>query len=236
MKVWMPPLGPVAVRRALAGLDAGGESGRRAERLLSALLGFRGTRRGSGAARLRAERAQALPAVLGIAIPSSPWHSSCSRSVGRRLRRAGCRGRRTWRRSRRLARCATTSTACSCRPSCRTAFRTRPISIGPSTWQEHARRPPREPIETVSTGPGRRLLPRRTIDRSAPRPDRRRGRGRRRRRSGQRDCGRRGPQSTPRRRSRSARRRRGPGRRRPPRVAATKARSPSGRVSPCGPT
>jgi Transglycosylase SLT domain/D-alanyl-D-alanine carboxypeptidase len=68
MKVWVPPLGPVAVRRALAGLDAGGDSGRRAERLLSALLGIGASRRDPIPARLRAERAQALPAVLGIAI------------------------------------------------------------------------------------------------------------------------------------------------------------------------
>ena len=69
-KVWVPPIGAIGGRRALAGLEPGGESGRRAERLASVLVpgraGSRGPHRQPG--RLRAERAQALPAVLGIAI------------------------------------------------------------------------------------------------------------------------------------------------------------------------
>ena len=69
-KVWVPPIGAIGVRRALAGLEPGGESGRRAGRLARVLVpgraGSREPRRQPG--RLRAERAQALPAVLGIAI------------------------------------------------------------------------------------------------------------------------------------------------------------------------
>jgi hypothetical protein len=69
-KVWVPPIGAIGGRRALAGLEPGGESGRRAERLAGVLVpgraGSREPHRQPG--RLRAERAQALPAVLGIAI------------------------------------------------------------------------------------------------------------------------------------------------------------------------
>ena len=69
VKVWVPAIGPVGARRALAGLDPGGETARRAARLVSSLLAIRGARRLPAAAvRLRAEGAQALPAVLGIAI------------------------------------------------------------------------------------------------------------------------------------------------------------------------
>ncbi len=68
MKAWVPAIGPVAARRALAGLDAGGDSGRRAERLLNGLLGLRDRSGEWVGSRLRAERAQALPAVLGISI------------------------------------------------------------------------------------------------------------------------------------------------------------------------
>ena len=70
-RAWLPPIGFVAARRALAGLDPGGESGRRAMRLLGGLVAIRG--RSSSTSRiavpaLGTERAQALPAVLGIAI------------------------------------------------------------------------------------------------------------------------------------------------------------------------
>jgi hypothetical protein len=69
VKVWVPAIGPVGARRALAGLDPGGETARRAGRFASALFAIRGAgRQPAGAVRLRAEGAQALPAVLGIAI------------------------------------------------------------------------------------------------------------------------------------------------------------------------
>jgi hypothetical protein len=69
-KVWVPPIGAIGGRRALAGLEPGGESGRRAERLARVLVpGGAGSReRLRRPGRLRAERAQALPAVLGTAI------------------------------------------------------------------------------------------------------------------------------------------------------------------------
>jgi hypothetical protein len=67
-KVWVPAIGPVGARRALAGLDPGGDTARRAARLSSALLAIRASRRLPAGTVLRSERAQALPAVLGIAI------------------------------------------------------------------------------------------------------------------------------------------------------------------------
>ncbi len=71
-KVWVPVIGPVGARRALAGLEPGGESGRRAGRLAAALLGGGppavGRSSGPPPIQIRAERAQALPAVLGISI------------------------------------------------------------------------------------------------------------------------------------------------------------------------
>ena len=68
-KAWVPPIGAIGARRALAGLEPGGESGRRAERFASILALDHGpARERARAGSLRAERAQALPAVLGIAI------------------------------------------------------------------------------------------------------------------------------------------------------------------------
>ena len=68
-KAWVPPIGAIGARRALAGLEPGGESGRRAERFASMLARDHGpARERAWAGSLRAERAQALPAVLGIAI------------------------------------------------------------------------------------------------------------------------------------------------------------------------
>jgi hypothetical protein len=69
LKAWVAPIGAIGGRRALAGLEPGGEGGRRARRL----AGMLAPRPGSGRAVappavLMAERAQALPAVLGIAI------------------------------------------------------------------------------------------------------------------------------------------------------------------------
>jgi len=74
LRAWTRPVGPVAARRALAGLAAGGETGRRARRLLGPLTG--GQRGGSppsrsrraGSRHLAGSAGQALPAVLGVAI------------------------------------------------------------------------------------------------------------------------------------------------------------------------
>jgi len=69
LKVWSAPIGTIPGRRALAGLEPGGESGRRAVRLAAALAPPRGPRRSRRfLSALEAERAQALPAVLGIAV------------------------------------------------------------------------------------------------------------------------------------------------------------------------
>ena len=69
LKVWAPPIGLIAARRALAGLEPGGESGRRAARFAARLAS---PPRPPRARRLpglfAAERAQALPAVLGVAL------------------------------------------------------------------------------------------------------------------------------------------------------------------------
>jgi Transglycosylase SLT domain/D-alanyl-D-alanine carboxypeptidase/Putative Flp pilus-assembly TadE/G-like len=68
-KAWMPPIGTIGARRALAGLEPGGESGRRARRLAAALVIRRAVvREARATTRLGAERAQALPAVLGFAV------------------------------------------------------------------------------------------------------------------------------------------------------------------------
>ncbi len=68
-KAWVAPIGAIGARRALAGLEPGGESGRRAVRLAGMLVTGPGPgRRRAVVRRLRAERAQALPAVLGIAL------------------------------------------------------------------------------------------------------------------------------------------------------------------------
>jgi hypothetical protein len=69
LKAWVAPIGAIGGRRALAGLEPGGASGRRAQRLAGALVP--GAAGGLATARpglLRAERAQALPAVLAVAI------------------------------------------------------------------------------------------------------------------------------------------------------------------------
>lgn len=68
-KAWLPAMGVVGSRRARAGLEPGGESGRRALRLARALVPRRaGVREAPAMGRLSAEHAQALPAVLGIAL------------------------------------------------------------------------------------------------------------------------------------------------------------------------
>ncbi len=69
LKVWVPPIGLIPGRRALAGLEPGGESGRRAGRFAAQLLGPRARARPrQPIVRLAAEEAQALPAVLAIAL------------------------------------------------------------------------------------------------------------------------------------------------------------------------
>lgn len=69
-KVWIPGIGPVGARRALAGLEPGGETGRRAARMATALKAVRGGHRPAPATpvAIRSQSAQALPAVLGISI------------------------------------------------------------------------------------------------------------------------------------------------------------------------
>ncbi len=67
-KAWTPPIGAIGARRALAGLEPGGESGRRAQRLAAALAPVRAPAAVPTLTGLRAERAQALPAVLAIAV------------------------------------------------------------------------------------------------------------------------------------------------------------------------
>lgn len=67
LKAWTRPIGMVPARRALAGLEPGGESGRRAVRFAGALTPARRQPIEARLGRLRAERAQALPAILGIA-------------------------------------------------------------------------------------------------------------------------------------------------------------------------
>jgi len=69
LKVWSGPLGTVASRRALAGLESGGRSGRVAARFAPVLAASHGNpRRAAYKVFLGAERAQALPAVLGISV------------------------------------------------------------------------------------------------------------------------------------------------------------------------
>jgi len=69
VKAWTAPIGPIPARRALAGLEPGGESGRRAARFAERLVPARRSRlKGGWSAPLRAEGAQALPAVLGISV------------------------------------------------------------------------------------------------------------------------------------------------------------------------
>lgn len=69
LKAWVPPVGLIAARRALAGLEAAGESGRLAGRFAGRLAPSAPAR---PRARLRAilepDRGQALPAVLGAAV------------------------------------------------------------------------------------------------------------------------------------------------------------------------
>lgn len=68
-RAWTVPIGAIQARRALAGLEPGGESGRRATRFAAVLAPERGRSRTAPlASLLRAERAQALPAVLAIAV------------------------------------------------------------------------------------------------------------------------------------------------------------------------
>lgn len=69
VKAWTAPIGPIPARRALAGLEPGGESGRRATRFADRLVPARRLRPSNGwSSPLRAERAQAMPAVLGISV------------------------------------------------------------------------------------------------------------------------------------------------------------------------
>ena len=72
------------------------------------------------------------------------------RSVARSLASLAPSAPRTWRRSRRRARCATTSTACSCRPGGPTARSTPSISTRPSTSPMRSAPPARRPSATGS--------------------------------------------------------------------------------------
>ena len=69
LKVWAPQIGLIAARRALAGIEPGGESGRRAARFAARLAEpQRAPRPRQLPGLFAAERAQALPAVLGVAL------------------------------------------------------------------------------------------------------------------------------------------------------------------------
>jgi hypothetical protein len=69
VKAWTSAIGLIPARRALAGLEPGGATGRRAARFASVLAPARGRPRLSVVRpELAAERGQALPAVLGAAI------------------------------------------------------------------------------------------------------------------------------------------------------------------------
>jgi hypothetical protein len=69
-KAWTKPIGLIPSRRALAGLEPGGATGRRAARFARLLAPAAGGRLSPPALRaaLAPERGQALPAVLGLAI------------------------------------------------------------------------------------------------------------------------------------------------------------------------
>ncbi|MFN8152498.1 MAG: transglycosylase SLT domain-containing protein [Solirubrobacterales bacterium] len=69
VKAWTAPVGTIPARRALAGLEPGGATGRRAARFADALGPGRrvGARRPLGRL-LGVESGQALPAILGIAV------------------------------------------------------------------------------------------------------------------------------------------------------------------------
>ena len=69
VKAWTSPIGTIPARRALAGLEPGGATGRRAARFAASLAPGRSRsgRRPLGRL-LSAEGGQALPAVLGIAV------------------------------------------------------------------------------------------------------------------------------------------------------------------------
>ncbi len=69
IKAWTAPIGTIPGRRALAGLEPGGATGRRAARFAASLGPARGRSERRPLGRLLgAEGGQALPAVLGIAV------------------------------------------------------------------------------------------------------------------------------------------------------------------------
>lgn len=68
IKAWTRPIGLIPARRALAGLEPGGATGRRAARFAAAIGPSAGHRERRPLGRLLAEGGQALPAVLGIAV------------------------------------------------------------------------------------------------------------------------------------------------------------------------
>ena len=89
----------------------------------------------------RREDGQALPLALGGAFALIAGGAGAGRDRRRGDREgAGSSGRRTWRRSRRRARCATTCRGCSRRRPCPTACRTRATSRRPPTWRGRERR------------------------------------------------------------------------------------------------
>ncbi len=151
-KVWIPPLGASA---------PGGRS-QASSRVAPAVAGPSGSRgRWSrcppGAAAVICSPAcgpngrKRCPRSSQSRSWSSRSRSSSSRSAARRPPRAGCSGPPISRRSRRPARCATTSAGCSCRRRCRTASRTPPTSTGASISTAPATRPRSRPSATTST-------------------------------------------------------------------------------------
>ena len=125
----------VAARRALAGLEPGGHSGRLAARFAPVLAApRRPPRRAPYKVFLGAERAQALPAVLGIAMLIVALalilvaFGGAATAKGRLQRAADLAAISAARR------CATTSRGSSCRRAFPTEPRTRLTSNAPSTW------------------------------------------------------------------------------------------------------
>ena len=123
MKVWVPAIGPVGARRALAGLDPGGETARRAARLASRVArDSRSGRQPAAACGCGRRAPRRFPAVLGIAILIVALALIPSRSAGRQRPRGACNAPPIWPRSRRRDRCGTTSIASSYRRGCPAAL------------------------------------------------------------------------------------------------------------------
>ena len=141
------PLGRVASRRAMAGLETGGAVAKRVRRLARGLVGRTGAH--------AADRGQALLMVLGAAF-AILFAASLLVALGGALTGHGPGAARawTWSRSPAHARCETTSRGCSRRRAFPAERRTRVIWTSASTWHERRRRRARPPPETASIPTG----------------------------------------------------------------------------------